>query len=307
MIVTGGAGYIGSHVCKELSLAGFRPIAVDNLSTGHAHAVKWGPLILADVKDERTLRLLFKKIKPCAVIHLAGKSDARGSLDQRAAFYRENWGGTLSVLRAMRFAQISTLLFSSSAGVYQSSPSPLNEGDFLYPLNGYAASKRAAEKLIQQEALKYGIFRFFNVAGADLEGDLGEEHENETHLIPLALFTALGLRPALNLLGNGRHLRDYIHVSDVAKAVVLGLISLLDNEESFILNLGSGMGYSVHQVIRSVESLSGSIPLHCYPAAKEDPLSLVASLKALQNRLGFRPQHSDLFTIIDSAYRWYVK
>lgn len=315
ILVTGGAGYIGSHTCKALSKAGYKPITFDNMSTGHEHAVKWGPLEVGDIRDAETLSAVFQKYKPEAVIHFASKIVVSESVKVPDSYYDNNVNGTLSLLNAMKTHAVNSIVFSSTAAVYgYPKTTPINESHPLAPINPYGKTKLACEWLLQDYNTAYGInaiaLRYFNAAGADPDGEIGEEHEPETHLIPLILKAAKeGTK--ISIYGDdydtpdGTCIRDYIHVTDLADAHIKALEYLLENKQSETFNLGTGQGYSVREVLDAARKITAK-EIHESIAKRRagDPASLVAKSSAAQNSLGWKPDQSDLESIINTAWNW---
>jgi UDP-arabinose 4-epimerase len=316
ILVVGGAGYVGSHVCKALSEAGFTPVAYDDLSTGYSWAVQFGALIRGQIEDEARLLETFEKVQPKAVIHLASLINVRDSIANPTLYYEKNLLGTLVLLKVMVRWGVLDLVFSSTAAVYGSPQRvPIDEAHPKAPLNAYGKTKWAIEGMLEDFAHAYGLrfaaLRYFNACGADKGGRIGEAHDPETHLIPLAIRTALGLKPALQIYGNdyptpdGTAIRDYIHVQDLAIAHVKALRYLFEGRVSLQVNLGTGVGFSVKQIIEAVEKVGGkSVPIQILPRLLHDSPSLVADSSLAKKILNWHPQSSDLFTIISSAWNW---
>lgn len=317
ILVTGGAGYVGSHASKSLARAGFTPVVYDNLANGHTWAVKWGPLEKGDILDPQRLRAVMDKYRPQAVMHFAAFTQVEESVRNPAKYYRNNVVGTLTLLEAMRAAGIDKLVFSSSAAVYGLPASvPIDEAAERQPINPYGASKRIAEDLIRDFGAAYRlrsvVLRYFNAGGADLDGDIGEDHEPETRLIPCLLNAIVGNEEAFTIYGSdydtadGTCVRDYIHVTDLAQAHVLAVNMLMNGGEGGVFNLGSGAGASVKEIVAAAERICGkSVPV-CYGARRPgDPPSLIASNERARRHLGWSPKHSDLDTIIRSAWMWF--
>ncbi len=313
ILVTGGAGYIGSHACKALAQEGFTPIAFDNLVLGHRDAVRWGPLVEADIRDEDALAETIRKYAVEAVIHFAAFAYVGESVDAPAKYYRNNVGGTLSLLDACRSASVDKLVFSSSCATYGvPDVLPITESAPQRPINPYGRTKLVVEQVLEDYAHAYGsrhvALRYFNAAGADPDGEIGERHDPETHLIPLALLAAAGRREALEVFGDdydtpdGTCVRDYIHVTDLARAHVLALRHLLDGGDSLALNLGSGSGSSIREVIGAVAHVTGRrVPHVIKPRRPGDPPVLYADPRLAKERLGFETEMSDLHTIVGTA------
>lgn len=317
VLVTGGAGYIGSHTVRELVKKGYRVVVLDNLSKGHRASVVGIELIEGDTSDRQLLRSLFRERYFTAVVHFAAFSLVGESVLEPAAYYRNNVLGGISLLDAMVEAGVPGLVFSSTAAVYgEPTIVPIPEEHPASPTNPYGATKLAVEEAIRwyggAYGLKYCILRYFNAAGADPVGDIGEDHEPETHLIPLVLKTALGQRPRLSIYGSdyptpdGTCVRDYIHVTDLAGAHVLALESLAAGAPSGVYNLGNGSGYSVLEVVRAAEAVTG-LPIRVDHAARRpgDPATLVASSEKAITELGWRPRFAGLPAIIETAWRWH--
>ncbi|MCZ4279518.1 UDP-glucose 4-epimerase GalE [Kiloniella laminariae] len=316
VLVTGGAGYVGSHVCKLLHQNGFLPITYDDLSTGHKKAVRWGPFIKGDIADGAKLDEVFEEYQPLAVLHFAAKAYIGESMLMPAEYYRINVAGTLSLLEAMRRARIMKMVFSSSCATYGiPARQPITEEEIQAPINPYGQTKLTVEKMLQDYAVAYqfssAILRYFNAAGADPDGEIGEDHDPEPHLIPNVLKALSGGEP-LVIHGadypttDGTCVRDYIHVNDLATAHVAALRSLLEGEPSFACNLGTGRGISVLEIMTAVEKITGkSVPHSFGPRRPGDPAELVALTAKAHDLLGWKPLHSDLETIIQTAWQWH--
>ena len=319
ILVTGGAGYVGSHACKALSENGFLPITVDNLVYGHEWAVKWGPLVRGDISDRAVLDHVFSTYKPVAVLHFAAFAYVGESVVSPDKYYRNNVAGTIALLDAVRAHGCSKLVFSSTCSTYGIPHTiPIKEDHEQKPINPYGQSKLMIEQILRDYEKAYGlrhaILRYFNAAGADLEGEIGEDHDPETHLIPLVIQAALGQRKSIEIYGtdyptpDGTAIRDYIHVTDLANVHVLALQHLIQGKESLSLNVGTGTGHSVREVIRAVKSASKlEVPTRESARREGDPPVLVAEPGEAFKTLGWRPQHSDLHTIVDSAFRWHSR
>jgi UDP-arabinose 4-epimerase len=320
VLVTGGAGYIGSHTSKALAAAGFEPVVFDNLSTGFERLVRWGPLIRGDIADSAALNAAFAEYRPVAVIHFAGRIAVGESVVAPWLHYGPNVAGTINLLNAMRQNSVKHLVFSSSAAVYGvPESSPVKESASLAPLSPYGHSKRFAEQMIADycaaSELRSVCLRYFNAAGADAEGETGELHDPETHLIPLAFDAVLGTRERLTLNGDdydtpdGTCVRDYIHVTDLARAHVDALRFCMQDDERFsAFNVGTGNGFSVREVLNAIESATGlPVPYVVGPRRAGDPAHLVADSSAAKSVLGWTPKHSGLDEIISSAWRWHQR
>lgn len=314
----GGAGYIGSHVCKALKQAGFSPVVYDNMHNGHSWAVKWGPLVQGDLLDKAALDQAFQTYHPAAVIHLASYIDCRESMTHPGKYYQNNVVGTLQLLETMVRHRVDKIVFSSSAAVYgKPHQVPIVEDHDCGPINVYGKTKWLAEQILEDffhaHQLRSVSLRYFNAAGADESGEIGEAHTPETHLIPLAILAALGKNPSFKIFGtdhstpDGTPIRDFIHVSDLAEAHVKALRWLLEGGTKIALNLGSGKGYSIQEVLTVIEQKVGPVPHQVAPRNLSDPPVLVADISAAQQVLKWTPQKSDLATIISSAVEWHKK
>jgi len=316
VLVTGGAGYVGSHACKALAAAGWRPVVYDDLSTGHPELVRWGPLEQGDIGDPARLDDVLARHRPQAVMHFAAASLVGPSVSDPAATYRRNVAGSLALLEAMRRHDIPVLVFSSSCAVYGLPERlPIAEDAPLHPVNPYGWSKAMVERLLDDFGAAYGLrsasLRYFNAAGADPMGEAGEDHEPETHLIPRALMAAAGLAPHLEVFGSdwptadGTCVRDYVHVADLADWHVQALRHLLAGKESQILNLGSGRGWTVREVAATVERVTGRVvPLVLSPRRPGDPPVLVADPARARQVLGLLSPPAGLDAMVDTAWRW---
>ncbi|THD85853.1 UDP-glucose 4-epimerase GalE [Aliigemmobacter aestuarii] len=316
VLVTGGAGYIGSHACKALARAGFVPVAFDNLSTGWAEAVKFGPFVQGDLMDRARVDEAFARFRPVAVMHFAALSLVGESMRDPGLYWRINLGGALNLFEAAVAAQCRNIVFSSTCATYGDQDGVmLDEGCEQRPINAYGASKRAIEDMLVNFGQAYGlnhvIFRYFNVAGSDPEGEIGEQHRPETHLIPLMLEAIEGKRPALTLFGtdyptpDGTCVRDYVHVTDLADAHVLGLKRLLDGQGNGVFNLGTGRGFSVREVITHAGAVTNRpVPVVEGPRRPGDAAALVSGSVRACEELGWRPERSDLRQMITDAWRW---
>ena len=317
VLVTGGAGYIGSHACKVLSRAGYRPVVFDNLSRGHRAAVRWGPLIEGDLAGRDKLTAALRHYGVAYVMHFAAFAYVGESVTDPALYYANNLGGTLSLLEAMREAGVDKIVFSSTCATYGiPAEVPIRENSPQLPVNPYGETKLAIERALHWYGEAYGLrsisLRYFNAAGADPEGEIGERHEPETHLVPLVLEAALGRRRQIDIYGtdyqtpDGTAIRDYIHVQDLAEAHLRALEHLGAGRHSVALNLGTGRGRSVREVIRAVESVSGkAVPCRETARRPGDPPILVADPRFAAELLGWRARISDLDTIVRTALVWH--
>tara|TARA_R110002096_G_scaffold418286_1_gene622279 strand:+ start:176 stop:1180 length:1005 start_codon:yes stop_codon:yes gene_type:complete len=315
ILVTGGAGYIGSHTCKALSIAGYNPVTYDNLSMGHEHAVKWGPLEIGDIRDKETLSVVFEKYNPKAVIHFASKIVVSESVKEPESYYDNNVNGTANLLTVMKTHSVNKIVFSSTAAVYgYPQTNPIDESHPLLPINPYGETKLACESLLEDyraaHEINYVALRYFNAAGADPEGELGEEHEPETHLIPLILKAVKGNTP-VSIFGDdyatpdGTCIRDYIHVSDLASAHIKALKYLKQTNQSEKLNLGTGRGYSVREVLDTVKEITAKVINEVISERRDgDPDSLIAKPDVAKTILDWQPQHSDLKNIIKTVWEF---
>ena len=318
ILVTGGAGYIGSHACKALSRAGYLPIAFDNLIYGHRDFVKWGPFEEGDITDSKQLEGVMEKYQPEAVLHFAGFAYVGESVLMPDKYYRNNVVGSLTLLESMIRHRIHRIVFSSTCSTYGDPLSlPIAEDHIQNPVNPYGQNKLTVEKMLRDFDAAYGIksisLRYFNAAGADPEGETGEDHTPETHLIPLVLDAALGVRPQITIHGSdyatpdGTCTRDYIHVTDLAEAHVLALKKLETDSASGAYNLGNGIGHSVKEVIDVAGQITGKkIPTEIGPRRPGDPDRLISEPRKAMNELGWKPQHGDIKAILDHAWKWHT-
>ena len=315
VLVTGGAGYVGSHACKALSRAGYLPVAYDNLSRGHREAVRWGPLVEGDTADRARLVAAIARYQVGAVLHFAAFAYVGESVADPALYYRNNLIGSLALLDAMRETGVGRIVFSSTCATYGIPEAvPIPESARQSPVNPYGETKLAVERALrwyEAHGLRSVALRYFNAAGADRDGEIGERHEPETHLIPLVLEAALGERPFVEVYGtdyptpDGTAIRDYVHVEDLAAAHVAALEHLAAGGESLALNLGTGSGHSVREVIAVGERVSGrTVPCRAAPRRPGDPPVLVADARLAATRLGWRARVSDLETLMGTALAW---
>jgi UDP-arabinose 4-epimerase len=319
ILVTGGAGYIGSHTCKALAAAGYLPLTFDNLVYGHEWAVKWGPLETGDILDRACLDEVIGRYSPSAIIHFAGFTYVGESVADPGKYYRNNVLGSLNLLEAMRDHGIDRMVFSSTCAIYGvPDTTPIVEDLPRRPVNPYGRSKWMIEQMLADfagaHALRSIVLRYFNAAGADPDGEIGEAHDPETHLIPLALDAASGRREGLTVFGNdydtpdGTCIRDYVHVADLADAHVRAVQALEAGSQCADYNLGSGRGFSVSQVIEAVEEVTGcKVPVTLGPRRAGDPPVLVADSAKAADELGWQPAWLDLADTVASAWTWHQK
>ncbi|MBC7476717.1 MAG: UDP-glucose 4-epimerase GalE [Pseudorhodobacter sp.] len=316
VLVTGGAGYIGSHACKALKSAGFTPVCFDNLSTGWAGAVKFGPLVKGDLMDRASIDGAMAEYKPVAVMHFAALSLVGESMSNPGKYWRVNVNGSLNLIEAALAAGIQNFVFSSTCATYGDQDGVrLDEDSVQQPINAYGGSKKAIEEILRDfsksAGLNHVIFRYFNVAGADPAGEVGEQHEPETHLIPLMLDAIEGKRPALTVFGSdyptpdGTCIRDYVHVSDLVDAHVLGLKWLLEGRGNRVFCLGSGTGFSVREVIEASRAVTNrAVPIIEGNRRAGDATTLVSGSTRAMAELGWRPGRSNLTQMIGDALNW---
>lgn len=317
VLVTGGAGYIGSHACKTLKQAGFTPVTFDNLCTGWEEAVKFGPFEQGDLLDRARLDEVFAKYQPVAVMHFAALSQVGESMAEPGKYWLNNVGGSLNLIEATVAAGIKNFVFSSTCATYGEHDNVLlDESIEQHPINAYGASKRAIEDMLKDFHAAYGlrhvIFRYFNVAGGDPEAEIGEFHRPETHLIPLMLDAIDGRRDALTIFGtdydtpDGTCIRDYVHVCDLVDAHVLGLKWLLEGKDCRIFNLGTGTGFSVREVIEMSNAVTNrTVPFNEGPRRAGDCTKLVSGSTLANKELGWTPTRSDMQTMVADAWRWH--
>jgi UDP-arabinose 4-epimerase len=319
ILVTGGAGYIGSHTCKALAAAGQCPIALDSLVHGHRWAVRWGPLVEADLADREPLEQVLRDYEIDAVVHFAGYAYVGESMGDPARYFRNNFANTLNLLEAMRATGVNCIVFSSTCATYGVPETvPITEASPQRPVNPYGESKLMVERALAWLATAHGLqwmaLRYFNAAGADPDGEIGEDHDPETHLIPLAIETALGHRAELAIFGtdyptaDGTAVRDYVHVADLADAHLRALAHLGAGGACGALNLGTGAGHSVREVVAAVERVSTrEVRTRDCPRREGDPPILIAAAGRAREVLGWQPQCSSLEQIVETAWRWHSR
>jgi UDP-glucose-4-epimerase GalE len=317
VLITGGAGYIGSHTAKIMAQAGHTPVVADNMSFGHEYAVKWGPLEKGDLGDPTFLKNLFGKHKIEAVVHFAASTFVGESMTDPRKYFRNNSVNTLNLLDAMLDAGVKEIVFSSTCATYGDPiRMPLDETHPQNPVNPYGESKFFVERMLhwysQAYGLRYAALRYFNAAGADPDGEIGEDHTPETHLIPLVIDAALGKRSHISVFGTDwptpdkSAVRDYIHVNDLADAHVRALQRLKSHGENLKLNLGTGNGNSVREVIAAVEAVSGrKVPVVESPRRAGDPAVLVADPRKARETLQWNPRYGDIRTVVEHAWKWH--
>jgi len=319
VLVTGGAGYIGSHTCKRLAQSGFLPVTYDNLVYGHEWAVKWGPFIEGDLNDKELLIKTIEDFKIKSVIHFAAYAYVGESMKEPDKYFRNNVVNTHNLLEVLREKKIKNIVFSSTCAIYGLPDTvPMDENHLQKPVNPYGESKLFIEKTLHWLDVAYGLksvaLRYFNAAGADPDTEIGEDHDPETHLIPLIIQSALGQRPYVEIFGtdyttaDGTAVRDYIHVSDLADAHVRALQYLQNGGDSIALNLGTGTGSPVREVISAVEKNTGyTVPFRESPRRAGDPPALVADATRAKQILGWEARYSDLDFIVKTAFAWAKK
>ena len=319
VLVTGGAGYIGSHACKALKAAGYTPVTFDNLVTGWADAVKFGPFEQGDLLDRARLDEVFAKYQPIAVMHFAALSLVGESMALPGKYWRNNVVGSLTLIEAAAAAGCKNFVFSSTCSTYGDQDNVvLDEDCAQMPINSYGASKRAIEDILanfgESDGINHVIFRYFNVAGADEESEVGEYHRPETHLIPLVLDAIDGKRAALTIFGtdydtpDGTCVRDYVHVCDLVDAHVLGLKWLQDGKGNRIFNLGTGDGFSVREVVDACGVVTNrEVPMNVGPRRAGDATKLVSGSVRAAKELGWTPHRSKMETMVLDAWRWHQK
>ena len=318
ILVTGGAGFIGSHSCKALRYAGFDPISYDNLTRGNPESVKWGALEIGDLTDGARLRTVIAKYRPAAVMHFAAFAYVGESNENPGAYYRNNVGGMTELLGAMQECGVHHIVFSSSCAIYGSPQTiPITEQNPTAPINPYGVTKMICERMLREYAaafpLSFIALRYFNAAGADPDGEIGECHAPETHAIPLLLDAAAGEGNAFTIFGDdyptvdGTCIRDYIHVSDLADAHVRAVRAVLDGAESTALNLGIGRGWSVRQLVdTALQIVNRDISVNVGPRRAGDPARLVACSDLIRAETGWNPEFGDLHRIVEHASAWRI-
>jgi UDP-glucose 4-epimerase len=319
ILVTGGAGYIGSHVCKALDKASYTPITFDNLSTGHQEFIKWGPFIHANLDDKEAIKEALNQFKPKAVMHFAAFSTVSESVIKPLEYYKNNFLGSLNLLEAIIETNIIPIIFSSTCAVYGNPKYvPIDETHEKNPISPYGRSKLMVEQAIEDFSvaynIPYAILRYFNAAGASLDGSIGEFHLNETHLIPLIIETALGKREFLNIFGDdfdtydGSAVRDYIHVEDLSVYHLNALNHLLEGKENIVLNLGRGCGFSVKEIITAAKKkFDKDFCVNIAPRRIGDPPVLINCPDKSHYLLKYKTQYSDIDTILETAMNWHSR
>jgi UDP-arabinose 4-epimerase len=317
ILVTGGAGFVGSHACKALSRAGYLPVTFDNLEHGHERAVKWGPLERGDLRNETDLHRAFEARRPWAVMHFAAYAYVGESTVDPLRYYDNNIGGTAKLLQACAAFGCNDIVFSSSCATYGVPERlPITEDTAQNPVNPYGYTKLVVERMLKDAEVAYGIrhvaLRYFNAAGADPDGDLGELHQPGTHLIPLVLFAAMGREPSTKIFGkdyptpDGTCVRDYVHVSDLADAHVAAIEWLAAGKASNSFNLGNGRGFSVAEVINTAAQVTAqSVPVEICPRRPGDPPILVSDSSKARELLGWVPRFPELDDQIAHAWAWF--
>jgi len=316
ILVAGGAGFIGAQTCKALAAAGYLPITLDNLSNGHRQAVKWGPLYEGDIRDQALVASLIERYRPAGAIHFAAYIEVGESARNPLKYFDNNTSAAIAFAQALIAGGVEAFVFSSTAAVYgMPQATPIPESHPTAPINAYGATKLAFESALRWFGTAYPFrwtaLRYFNAAGGDPAGEVGESHEPESHLIPNMIKAALGTGPALTVHGedypthDGTPVRDYVHVADLAEAHVLAIRALIEGGESGIMNVGTGAGVTVKEMIAAATRvLNAPVPYSVGPRRPGDPPALVADATLLQQRLGWRARHSDIDTILRDAALW---
>jgi UDP-glucose-4-epimerase GalE len=318
VLVTGGAGYVGSHTAKALAQAGYRPVVLDDLSMGHKWAVKWGPFEHGSIQDEAFVRGVLERYQIEAVLHFAANAYVGESMHNPSKYFRNNVCHTLALLNAVLASGVRKFVFSSTCATYGIPRAvPIAEHHPQSPVNPYGESKLFIEKVLrwyrESHDLRSVCLRYFNAAGADPEGEIGEDHTPETHLIPLVILSALGDSGTMPIFGSdyptpdGTAVRDYVHVSDLADAHVRALSYLANGGESTALNIGTGKGYSVREVVETVQRVAGrKVPVKIKARRRGDPAILIAQPDSARDVLGWQPRFTNLEESIGTAWHWHV-
>ncbi|MCL2567457.1 MAG: UDP-glucose 4-epimerase GalE [Alphaproteobacteria bacterium] len=319
ILITGGAGYVGSHTAKMLKQKGYEPIVFDNLDYGHRYAIQWGGFIKGDLNNFHDINYAIAKVKPAGVVHCAAYTYVGESVENPAKYYQNNVVGSLNLAKAMIENNLNNLVFSSTCATFGNVEKlPILETTPQKPISPYGTSKLMVEMMLADFDKAYGLkhinLRYFNVCGADIEAEIGEDHNPETHLIPLVIEAAMGTRENIKIFGNnydtpdGTCLRDYIHVNDLANAHILALEYLFKNNKSNDFNLGSEKGYSVLEVINAVEKVSGKNISKIFEDRRAgDPAILVADSDKAKTELGWVAEYKDIVKIVETAYKWHSK
>jgi len=318
-LVTGGAGYIGSHAAKAFAVHGYEPVVLDDLSMGHRWAIRWGPLVQGDISDAELVRRTVARYKISAAIHFAATAYVGESMGAPGKYFHNNVANSIAMLNALIGSGVRQVVFSSTCATYGVPRCvPLDEDHPQSPINPYGESKLFIERALawygKAHGLRSVVLRYFNAAGADRDCEIGEDHDPETHLIPLAVFAAQGSYPPLRIFGvdydtpDGTAIRDYVHVSDLAEAHVGALQYLERGGESTAINLGMGRGRSVREIQRAVEKVAGrSVPVIVCSRREGDPPILVASAEKARKLLNWSPRSLDIEEIIETAWRWHTR
>ncbi|MFA6185121.1 MAG: UDP-glucose 4-epimerase GalE [Candidatus Shapirobacteria bacterium] len=317
ILIVGGAGYIGSHINKELNKQGYTTVVFDSLIKGHKEAVKWGDFFQGDLGNIEDIRGVFKKYPIDAILHFAAFIEVGESVKDPQKYYKNNVANTLNLFQVMLENDVKKIIFSSTAATFGNPQySPIDEKHLQIPINPYGQAKLMVEKILADYDVAYGLkyvaLRYFNACGADLDGEIGENHNPESHLIPLILDAALGKREDIKIFGtdypttDGTCIRDYVHVTDLAQAHILALKKLIDGGESDSFNLGNGSGFSVKQVIEVAKKVTGvDFKVTEVDRRAGDPPELIADSKKAREILKWEPKYFDLETIISSAWNWH--
>lgn len=315
VLVTGGAGYIGSHFCKELSQTNHTHVVLDSLERGHLWAVKWGKLYQGNLLDTAFLEGVFAEYKPDIIVHFAGYIAVGESVLQPDLYYQNNVQATINLLQAMQKHQVMQLVFSSSAAVYGTpkNPKPLTEADAIFPISPYGNNKAEVEAILSKSEIRSVSLRYFNAAGADKDGEIGEAHEPETHALPLMLEAIKG-KGVFKVFGDdystpdGTAIRDYVHVSDIARAHISAMDYLENGGKTTAINLGTGQGTSVKELLSAAEKVTGKkVPSEISPRRAGDPPMLVADAFLAKEILNWQPKESNLDNIVQTAWKWHSR